>query len=214
MIHRLIALQAGISHRDDYLQSKLDADGKLQEPSHAVLDLNLKAVINTAYLALHHMKGQEPAGGSIVATASVAAFERFIVVDYTAAKHGVLGLVRGLSEAVKAAGLPIRVNGVAPSWTTTGMVPAHITPVIEASGFQAQTPDVVAHSAALLMADSQRNGQLIYSDRGRFFEIESRFQGLTKDIMEGQSVNATMMQMFKMRDQFANGGGAVPGSDR
>jgi NAD(P)-dependent dehydrogenase (short-subunit alcohol dehydrogenase family) len=159
------------------------------------------------------MRKQNPAGGSIVATASVAAYERFLVVDYTASKHGVLGLVRGLSQSVRAAGLPIRVNGLAPGWTITGMVPAHITPVIEATGMEAQGPEAVARSAALLMADSERNGQLIYSDRGKFYEIESVFRKATEEIMEGQDINATMLQMFKMRDQHANGQGAVPGSN-
>lgn len=82
---------AGIGGRDPYLEEKLDANGELLEPNHKVIDVNLKAVINTSHLAFHYMRHQSPAGGSVVLTASASSFQRFLVTDYTTAKHGVLG---------------------------------------------------------------------------------------------------------------------------
>jgi NAD(P)-dependent dehydrogenase (short-subunit alcohol dehydrogenase family) len=105
-------LQAGISGRANYLKATKDTDGTLQELDHSTLEVNLKAVANTAHLALHHFQHQSLAGGSLVLNASAAAYQRFRIVDYGMAKHGVLGLIRGLHSAVSAAGLNVRVNGV------------------------------------------------------------------------------------------------------
>ncbi|KAK3117312.1 hypothetical protein LTR53_001429 [Teratosphaeriaceae sp. CCFEE 6253] len=152
---------AGISGRADYLADKFDDAGSLLEPNHQTFDVNIKAVVNTAYLGLHHMRHQVPAGGSIVLTASGSSFQRFRVADYTSAKHAVLGLQRGIVPNLEKSGLPLRMNSVAPSWTVTGLVPKGL---VEAAGHGTQTPDVVARSVALLMADASRQGQVIESD--------------------------------------------------
>lgn len=65
--------------------------------------------------------------------------------------------------------IPIRVNSIAPSWTSTGIVPVELC---EAAGIPVQAPEVVARSVTLLMADSKRNQQLIYSASGVYTEIE------------------------------------------
>lgn len=163
---------AGIGgYRADYLASPLDAEtGELLEPSSMTLDINLKAVINTAYLGMHHMREQNTAG-SVVLTASASSIQRFRNADYAVAKHGVLGFMRGIVPNVQARNLPIRVNCIAPTFTRTGMV--------SAEGFRAigredllQEPEVVARSTAVLMADEGRQGQVVYSAGGRLWEIE------------------------------------------
>ena len=63
----------------------------------------------------------------------------------------------------------MRVNAISPSWTITGMVPPEIAGKLDAEW---QGPDVVARSVAILMADTNRQGQLIYSIGGKFTEIE------------------------------------------
>lgn len=69
---------AGVpSSLGNYFSSlSLDADGELQEPSHAVLEVNLKGTINTATLAIHHMQTQEPPGGSVVLNCSITSTQR------------------------------------------------------------------------------------------------------------------------------------------
>ena len=134
------------------------------------LRIDLRGMINTSYLGLYHMRHQEPKGGSIVCTASAAAFQRFRVADYTTAKHGVLGWMRGIVPNLVSQDLPIRVNAIAPSWTITGLVPKE---VVDASpDVEWQGPAVVARSVAILMADAKRQGQLIYSWGGKFKEVE------------------------------------------
>lgn len=159
---------AGISGRTTYLDEQVDDNGDLLEPSHLVYDINLKGAVNTCALAIHYQRRQE-SGGSIVLTASASSFQRFRAVDYTSAKHAILGLMRGLVPALQP-DIPIRVNCIAPSWTTTGLVPEGL--VEKVAGIGTQTPAVVARSVAILMADGKRNGQLIYSVAGSYSEAE------------------------------------------
>ncbi|KAI7342655.1 hypothetical protein KC354_g16169 [Hortaea werneckii] len=161
---------AGISSRANYLEDHFAPDtGDLLEPSPTTLDINLRGVINTAYLGMHYMRTQTPQGGSVVLTASASSFQRFRVTDYTTAKHGVLGFMRGLLPALDAAGLPIRVNALAPDWTATGIIPPQLVGIL---ADQIQGPEVVAKAAALCMVDQARQGQLIYSRGGVHREVE------------------------------------------
>lgn len=160
---------AGISSRANYLTEQLDDSGELMEPSQQTFDINLRGMINTSYLGFHYMRHQTPAGGSVVVTASASSFQRFRVTDYATAKHGVLGFMRGMVPNLQASGLPIRINGISPGWTATGIIPEAL---LQAVGAKWQTPEAVARSVALLMADESRQGQLVYSVEGRYMEIE------------------------------------------
>ncbi|KAK5694148.1 hypothetical protein LTR97_009769 [Elasticomyces elasticus] len=201
---------AGVSGRMDYMEDRMDDNGKLVEPNHEVLDVNLKAVINTTYLALHHLRKQEHAGGSIVLTASASSYQRFRVADYTAAKHGVLGFMRGIVPNLTRLGLPIRINSLAPGWTETGMVPKG---VVEAAGAATQSPDVVAKSAALLMASNSYQGTLIYSDRGKYWEIEETMLKHVADITgSGEGEDVVMDKIMKLAAEHGSGTGSLPGS--
>lgn len=154
----------------NYLGENFDESGKLLEPEHRTIDINLKAVINTVYLAFYYMKKQET-GGSVVMTASCSSFQRFRPVDYTLSKHGVLGYMRGLVP-ITFPHLPLRVNVVAPDWTASGIVNPDFVQAIESAGSLCQSPEVVARSVGLLMSDGERHGQMIYSYGGEFQEIE------------------------------------------
>ncbi|KAF5702237.1 (-)-trans-carveol dehydrogenase, partial [Fusarium globosum] len=72
---------AGIGPRTDYLSTRLDKNGDLMEPPSQVLDINLKGVINTSTLAVHHLR-QQSGGGSIVITGSATSLQRFRAIDY------------------------------------------------------------------------------------------------------------------------------------
>lgn len=171
--HRLVIdhvfANAGIGPKQNYLEETLDANGDLLEPSHQTYDVNLKSMVNTCALGLHYMRKSPSDNNSIVITASVSSFVRFRATDYTAAKHGVLGFMRGMIPNLKDANIPIRINALAPGWTATGLVPQ---PFLEKANVAWQPPSAVARSVALLMADKERNGQLIYSNEGNYKEIE------------------------------------------
>lgn len=77
--------------------------------------------------------------------------------------------MRGIIPNIQEGNLPIRVNAISPSWTLTGLVPTDVIDKLEAEW---QSPEQVARSVAILMADEKRQGQLIYSWAGRYMELE------------------------------------------
>ena len=85
---------AGVSQECDYFADTFDADGKLEEPHYAVLDVNYRAVLNFIKLSLSAFRKQGCAGGSIVITSSAAAYapEQSLPV-YSATKTAVRSIV-------------------------------------------------------------------------------------------------------------------------
>jgi NAD(P)-dependent dehydrogenase (short-subunit alcohol dehydrogenase family) len=163
---------AGITSHANYLAEALDSNGDLLEPTSKTLDINLKACINTCTVAMHHLRSQ-PEGGSIVVTTSASAYQPLCVADYTASKHGVLGFMRGMNAALALdpdLASKIRINAIAPSWTISKILDTH--DLFEEVGGLVQPASAVAPSVAVLMADQGRNGQLIFSEKGRYWEVE------------------------------------------
>lgn len=169
---------AGVGPTTDFLDINLNEAGQLERPNLKTINVNLISPLYTINLAQAYMKqlaSRRPMKtGSIVLTASASSFQNFSAPDYTIAKHGVLGMVRGLVHKLEIEG-NIRLNAVAPSWTQTGMVPADY---IRAMGVPVQSPEVVAQSVVLLFADEARHGEVIYSSEGKFREINKADGGL------------------------------------
>lgn len=65
---------AGVSQECDYFTDTFDADGKLEEPLYAVLDVNYRAVLNFVKLSLSAFRKQGRGGGSVVITSSATAY--------------------------------------------------------------------------------------------------------------------------------------------
>jgi SDR family mycofactocin-dependent oxidoreductase len=85
-----------------------------------VIDTNLTGVWHTARAAIPHLKAGGR-GGSIILTSSVAGLKGGQnTAHYTAAKHGIVGLMRTL--ALELAPDMIRVNSVHPTTVDTDMV--------------------------------------------------------------------------------------------
>lgn len=165
----------------DLLSDEFDEDGELKRPNHVVFDVNLAAVVDTVKLGIHYIR-KNLSGGSIVVTASSSSYQLFPCYDYTSAKHGVHGLVRGLvSEIGPETDTPVRINGIAPGWTITGLVSEALC---ENAGVPAQGPEIAARSALILMADSSRHGEIIHSSQGKYFELESHLLKATNEILQ------------------------------
>lgn len=186
---------AGIGSKATYLDEQLDENGDLLEPNHLTYDVNLKGVVNTCALAIHYMRRQE-VGGSIVITASASSFQRFRTVDYTTTKHAVLGFMRGIVPLLQG-NIPIRVNCIAPSWTATGLVPAEL--IEQVAGIGTQIPAVVARSVAVLMADAQRDGQLIYSVQGKYIEAEGTLLKAAEEIVGDANEDLVFAKLLQAR---------------
>jgi (+)-trans-carveol dehydrogenase len=85
-----------------------------------MIDVNLTGVFNTCQAALPYLL-QAGHGGSIVLISSTAGLRGVAnSVHYAAAKHGVVGIMRGLATELAPQG--IRVNAVHPTTVNTDMV--------------------------------------------------------------------------------------------
>jgi NAD(P)-dependent dehydrogenase (short-subunit alcohol dehydrogenase family) len=168
-----VFVNAGVGPTTDFLDETLDESGQLAAPNMRTMNVNLTSAIYTLRLAVHFFRKEDTTHAkSIVLTASASSFQNFSAADYGTAKHGVLGLLRGVGGQIDS---NIRVNAVAPSWTATGMVPAE---AIRSMGVPVQEPEAVARSVVLLFADQERYGEVIYSWDGKFREINKAKGGL------------------------------------
>lgn len=84
-----------------------------------MLDVNLTGVWHTCAVAAPHLI--ERGGGSMILTSSIAGLRGLVgVAHYTAAKHGVVGLMRSLAKELAPHG--VRVNTVHPTNVDTDMI--------------------------------------------------------------------------------------------
>ncbi|RAR13383.1 NAD(P)-binding protein [Stemphylium lycopersici] len=153
---------AGIGPSTSLVEDEVDENGDPLPPKLNTINVNFIGVMYTIKLGVYYLK-KDASGGSIVITASGSSFSRFPGTDY-------IGLMRALYPQLYP-NLPIRINSVAPSWTNTAIVPRELVAALGEGNYQ--TPDVVARSVILLMADPKRHGELVHSDRGNFVEMEN-----------------------------------------
>ncbi|KAF2731090.1 NAD(P)-binding protein [Polyplosphaeria fusca] len=89
----------------------------------AIIDVNLKGVVLTSWLALHYMRLSPPSPSkSLLMTSSCGGlYPSYYSPIYTASKHGVVGFMRSISPYFfKEAG--IRVNAICPGTVRTNLL--------------------------------------------------------------------------------------------
>lgn len=113
------ALNAGIAERDDIFGT-IDTSKAPTKPDMSTFDVDLSAVYYGIKLFAHYAAQNPVPGGSIVATASAAGlYPLYAIPQYTAAKHGVVGLVRSLAPVAAPHG--ITINAICPQFVVTGL---------------------------------------------------------------------------------------------
>jgi 3-oxoacyl-[acyl-carrier protein] reductase len=105
----------------------LPFNGPIEEVDEATFDrvvgVNLKGAFFSAQAVVPVLKARR--GGSIIFTSSLqGVVARPNFTPYTAAKHGVVGLMKGL--ALELAPFGVRVNAIAPAATDTPMLPGFL----------------------------------------------------------------------------------------
>lgn len=117
----LVFANAGIIERE-YFYREHPADGPPPLPNMAIIDVDLNSVIYTAWLAQHYFK-QNPHsdGGNLILTSSCCGlYSTGAMPRYAAAKHGVIGFMRSISQAMYAVD-KVRVNAICPGSVQTGI---------------------------------------------------------------------------------------------
>lgn len=164
----VIVANAGIAHRTP-LAALTDEKWDL------TFDIDLKGIFRLVRAAAPGMRRRR--SGSIIALSSImgVAYGWNEHVHYSAAKSGVVGLVRGL--AVEMAREGVRVNGIAPGYIRTAQLLSEENSLGPAGAEKAAdfipmgrlgTPEDIADVAAFLASDNARymTGQVLVVDGG------------------------------------------------
>lgn len=118
----VVFANAGIVEKVDfYKRHESDAQGLPPKLDTLVLDINITAVVTTAYLAVHIFRKNATPGGALVMTASTGGlYPTPYLPMYAAAKHGVVGLTRSVAGQFLKEG--IRVNCICPGAVRTNLI--------------------------------------------------------------------------------------------
>ena len=183
-----VFVNAGIAeHGDQFFDDALDSEGELAEPDHRTLTLDMNAAAATTKLAIYYLRKNGAEGGSIVLTASFAGYLASAGAPlYSAAKHGVVGLMRALKQ--ECAKLGISISVVAPAITVTPILTANNTKLamqpdayakqMAEAGVPINRPEAVALAVCWLFNEgSKANGAGIFIQADRFADLET---GLAK----------------------------------
>ncbi|KAJ4334530.1 hypothetical protein N0V95_009141 [Ascochyta clinopodiicola] len=101
-----------------------DLNSEPPEPGYSTMDVNLRGVYYSCYLALHYFRLPRDAyfAPAIVLIASLAGYLGFpSSATYSMSKFGVRGLFYGIRDRAATANPPVRVNLVAPWFVPTAM---------------------------------------------------------------------------------------------
>ncbi|KAF1960117.1 NAD(P)-binding protein, partial [Byssothecium circinans] len=205
----MVFVNAGISeYQDQFFTDEIDGEGKLKEPDRRVLNVDMDAASDTTKLAIHYLrKNREPEGGAIVLTASLAGYLASAGAPlYSAAKHGIVGLMRALKQ--ECAKLSISISVVAPAITTTPLItpptatetktPEAYARDMAAAGVPINKPESVALAVCWLFNEGGRaNGAGIFVQKDKFCDLETGLAG-TRELWMGR----------EMLDDFRGGRGA------
>jgi len=194
---------AGITEKENWLDPNLDLSSIKTKPPTAVLDVNLTGALYFARVAAVYLKlNSSPEDDkSLILVSSTAGFKEtpglFI---YTAAKHGILGLVRS-SRPYLPKSHNIRVNAICPWMTDTGMVDG-IREMWNKEGLPVNQPGDVARvmlevavgkvSGKGISGEGERwNGRAVFVEGGRGWDIEEGIND-TEGVWLGKEVSRTL----------------------
>jgi NAD(P)-dependent dehydrogenase (short-subunit alcohol dehydrogenase family) len=150
------------------------------------------------------MRHATPPGGVIVSTVSRSGYDCQSIPVYAAAKHGMIGLMRGLRPHTPT--WNIRINSLAPHVTDTAAVRSvpDLIPSLIRVGIPVSSVEETARAAAFLAADESYNGCTISVMGSEYRELESGVERHKRDVMgEDPRFDMTEEQRRVMEGIFA-----------
>ncbi|KAF2491106.1 NAD(P)-binding protein [Lophium mytilinum] len=184
----LVFANAGVAEfAHQFFADTLDSSGQLAAPDHRTLAICLDGVADTVKLGIHYLRKNGGEGGAVVLTSSLAGYLASAGAPlYSAAKHGVVGLMRALKQ--ETAKLHISIAVVAPAITVTpilstgyreaGSDPADYAAAMAEKGVPINKVESIALAACWLFHEGMAaNGAGIFVQADRMVDFE---RGLAK----------------------------------
>jgi len=193
----IVVGNAGISIPQDPFNPAADVE---KEFSTKEVDVDLKGALFTSRIGCHYLRKNGKEGGDLILVSSIAGFKESTGLGvYTASKHGVLGILRGIRVQVQREG--VRINAVCPWMTKTGMV-AGIESGWRELGLPENKPEDVARSIVICATANRARvkydtktletsrglrhggtkvpfwGKILFVAGGESYEIEEKFDNL------------------------------------
>jgi len=144
------------------------------KPSYKTVEVNLNGAINSAYLSMHYMRQNTVPGGFVLVTGSAAGiYANSAMPTYGAAKHGVVGLVRGAGRRLAKENiristiLPGPVNTNITSSTAVEIVPGGVNPFGDDVWTTTQN---IIDAAMQLYNDPEAGGKVLEVSKSNFME--------------------------------------------
>ncbi|KAF2178119.1 NAD(P)-binding protein [Zopfia rhizophila CBS 207.26] len=197
-----VFVNAGIAeYKDQFFTDELDEEGKLKDPDRRVLNIDMDAAADTTKLAIHYLRKNKE-GGHIALTASLAGYLASAGAPlYSAAKHGIVGLMRALKH--ECAKVNIAVSVVAPAITVTpiissgnretGKSPEVYAKEMAEHGVPINKPESIALAVCWLFNQGMAaNGAGIFVQADKFVDLE---RGLAK--AREQWMGKEMLDLFR-----------------
>ncbi|EPS36488.1 hypothetical protein H072_10006 [Dactylellina haptotyla CBS 200.50] len=178
-------VDAAIVEIPGWFDARLTLETIKEVPSTKTLDISLLGTLYFARIACVYLSqditkpvspSQQNPDKSLVLISSVLGFKALPGSNlYQSAKHGILGLLRGLRlQLPKTHG--IRVNAVCPSHTNTQMVARVTDAWLKAGSMMNEAVDVANVIASLFIDKERINGEAIYVAGGKGWRIEQGIQ--------------------------------------
>ncbi|KAF1946422.1 NAD(P)-binding protein [Clathrospora elynae] len=207
---------AGIAEHAIFYDDQQGEDGKdgpelPVEGMHALIDINLKSVITTTYLAAHWMRKSPTSADpdkSIVITASCGGlYPSYYTPIYTASKHGVVGFMRGIAPYYYHKS-GIRVNAICPGAVRTNLLSSQEWSLFDDEYF---TPVSKIAAVVCMLVDGRDDGT---GSVGR--EVEGGVESIRAGVMQGRAVEISgSRHYYREAVEYADGGiASVMGSTK
>jgi NAD(P)-dependent dehydrogenase (short-subunit alcohol dehydrogenase family) len=185
---------AGLQEAGHWFDPALDRESVKTLPTTKCLDVNLLGTLYFARIAAVYLASPSPSSTTatsssdraLILLSSTAGFKETPGLPvYSAAKHGVLGLLRALRLSLPATH-GVRVNAVCPWMTDTAMVDG-IREQWLGEGLPVNSPESVGRVVCELAGGREWNGRAVFVEGGRGWDIEEGIGG-TEGVWLGEEV--------------------------